>query len=195
MPKAASPRRRDAGMRSFVKAGPVAFRNSCACVLSKGGSKAVSITREAMCLGLEIGRQFKRVEKSEIIRIHRQLRADWQCLFKEQLQMEKFCGRYPSLWEGSPIHLFTGSLVAAGRPLLNGVHHVGRKASFPQEAHLGNQSQSSLSRIHAPCPLRSWTECDWCIVGSMGVVLCLSSRLPPAVPYLVAFDRTSLSRC
>lgn len=55
----------------------------------------------------------------------------------------------------------------------------GGKPLSPQEAHLGNQSQSSLSRIHAPCPLRSWAECDWCIVGSMGVVLCLSSRLPP----------------
>lgn len=46
-------------------------------------------------------------------------------------------------------------------------------------AHLRNQSQSSLSRIHAPSPHRSWLECDWCIVGSMGGVSCLSSRLPP----------------
>lgn len=155
----------------------MAFRNSCACVLSKGGGKAVSITREGTCLGLETGKQCNCVEKSGILRIHRQLHADWQCLFKKQLQIEKFCGRCPSLGEGSPIHLCTGSL--AGRPLLNGVHCVGRKASFPQEAHLGNQSQSSLSRILAPCPLRSWMDCDWCIVGSMGVVLCLSSRLPP----------------
>lgn len=64
---------------------------------------------------------------------------------------------------------------------------------FSPEAHLAaDQSQSSLSRNRAPCPPRPGVECDWCIVGSMGGVLC-HFPASPAVPYLVAFDRTSLS--
>lgn len=120
---------------------------------AREGSKAVSVTREGTCLGLETGKQCKRVKKSGIIRIHRQLHADLQCLFKKQLQREKLCGHCPSLGEGSPIHLCTGSLVAAGRPLLNGVRRVGRKASFPKRLTSGTNHKAAWAASMPPALL------------------------------------------
>lgn len=128
---------------------------------SLGESKAVSITREATCLRLESGRQLK-CKKSEIIRIHRQPHTDWPRFLKKQLQIAKFCGHYPSLWEGSPIHLFSGSLVAAGKPLLNGVHCVGRKASFPQRLSSGTNHKAAWTASMPPALL----DHGWNAIGA-----------------------------
>lgn len=132
-------------------------------------------------------------EKSKNIKVHRNgfRRAGSPCL-------RMSCGFWIVSWSlsisvrGSPIHLSFCSLRAVGRPLLNGVHWWGGKP-LPQRLALASQSQSSLRQAHTPCPhtredgmrlVRSW--------GSVGGVSCHSSSFP-AVPYLVAFDRTTLS--
>lgn len=135
-----SPRRRD--VFSFMKSGPVAFHYDCACVLGTGGSQAAFITRKATCWDL---RQNGCIET---IRIH----TDWQCLFKKRLQILTVLWSLAIPVRGKPHSSFTGSLGTAGRPLLNGVHHLEGKPLFPR----GSPRQPITKHLEPqPCLLPS----------------------------------------
>lgn len=137
------------------------------------------------------------VETLEIIRTHRYSHMDWQHLFKKQLQILEVLWSLSIPVRGKPHSSFHWQPQSCRETFIKwrSPFTCAEESLFSPEAHLtGDQSQRSLRRIRAPCPPRPEKERDWCIVGSMGWVSVPLFPASPAVPYLVAFDRTSLSR-